>query len=213
MISTKQSLKLLLLISRLIGILMGMVTGIFLIFALMALLGLLPDKLTGTYELPIILENPEAYYTVEELHPTYQCAEIEVKNANIEIMPISNNGAQALLFILAAIYTGLNYLILYKLSGLLETFQSPTPFKRANARYIRHIGLLTLAFPLYKYLIGGGVSLYFQNYFTIQHASITSFTSIWEINFPIIFLGLIILVLAEVFKIGADLQELEEQTV
>lgn len=209
----KLSLDFLLLISRAGGIIMGLVVGIFLIFAIMALIGILPKELAGTFELPIILHHADQFYEVEDLHAIYQSTEIEVKKANLEVLPRDSNLAQALLFIIAAIYGVFNYLILLNLSHLLESFKTPAPFKRNNSRYIQIIGLLTIAFPLYKYLIEILVTSVFHKHFLLQNATIPTFPSIWNINFSMLFLGFIILILAEVFKVGADLQDLEEQTV
>ena len=206
-------LQLALWISRVGAFLIGALGGLFFIMALLAVFNILPFDVAGTFELPIKLKNMEQFYLAEDLHATYQSTHIEVKKANLEVLPKDKNWGQALLYFMGIIFCLLNYFILVNLTHLLENFQTTTPFKWDNSKYIRRIGWLTIAFPLYKYLVETIVIAIFQPHFSVENATIPGFASLWEINFPLIFLGLIILVLAEVFKTGADLQDLEAKTV
>ena len=192
---------------------LGLIYAYLLAMIVMALFGFLPNDLRATYELPLELHNAENYYTVSDLDSMYVSQGIEVKKAELEVLPDEPRWSQVFAYLQPVIYLGFFMAILHFLSKILVVFRSQTPFSISNVHYLRWIGLITIALGCYKFLIGLIVANTFYDKFEVKHATIIGGPSIWDFNYVAIFLGLVFLVLAEVFKTGHKLQELEEQTV
>lgn len=200
------------LVNMLIGIL-GLIIGYLCLMALLALFGLLPNWLEASFEVPIQLKNPEKFYTPTDLDDRFYSTHIEVKNATLEVKPQQQSWSQTLAYLHAAVYLFFFLGILYFLSKMLDSFRISQPFLRKNIIYLRWMGMLTIGLGLYTFFVRLVISSIFRDKFSVAHANLIDTPSFWDINFVLLFLGMVFLTLTQAFNIGAKLQEFEDQTV
>ena len=100
--------------------------------------------------------------------------------------------------------------VLSQLRALFYTLREGKPFVPANAQRIRRIAWVTILGEVLRATV-----VFFENYYAATHfvSEGLHFTARPELNVFAIFNGLIILVVAEVFRIGARLDEDQSLTV
>ena len=100
------------------------------------------------------------------------------------------------------------YFFLFHILASVET----APFSKENVSRMKKMGLLVIGGELYRFFLFLYLSVSIVKQIDIPGAEIAPVG--WtELNFPILFLGVIILILGEVFKRGFTLQENENLTV
>ena len=136
---------------------------------------------------------------------------IEYNDVGLEVYPANNIPlTQGLIYLTALIYVLIIMSILYQLFRILESFHNP--FRKNNIRRIQKIGFLVIGIELYRCIMTLFIYIIIGSKVQVENAEVISF-NILNVNLPLIFLGVIILTLAEVFKQGLILQEFENQTV
>ena len=100
---------------------------------------------------------------------------------------------------------------LRKLRAIFRTLKEGDPFVAENAARIRFLGFAVIAFELlYR---GAEFWMYFafvMNQFGIAGLELRP---LFDLNFAVLFAGLVLLVLAEVFRVGTELRREQELTV
>lgn len=193
------------------------VFGLFILYmlfiAMLAFTGLLPEKFDAFFEVPVNLKNPTTYYSPSSLDEHYSVKYIEIKKANLEILPTERRWSQSIGYFHGAIFLAFYFAILLFLGKIFKSFKDGEQFSIENPAHIRKIGFLSIGLGIYEYLVMVFVCAYFHEKFELLNGTTISFPSLWEINYSAVFMGLIFLSLAEVFNQGWELQELESQTV
>ena len=112
--------------------------------------------------------------------------------------------------VLLAIMFALALWVLGNLRAVFRTLRDGRPFVRANATRIRTIAWLFIIGELAR-----ATMVFFQNYYAMIHFSADGlrFDAPLDLNFTAIIDGLIILVIAEVFRAGTRLDEEQSLTV
>ena len=112
--------------------------------------------------------------------------------------------------VLLAIMFALALWVLGNLRAVFRTLRDGRPFVRANATRIRTIAWLFIIGELAR-----AAMVFFQNYYAMTHFSADGlrFDAPLDLNFTAIVGGLIILVIAEVFRAGTRLDEEQSLTV
>ena len=112
--------------------------------------------------------------------------------------------------VLLAIMFALALWVLANLRAVFRTLRDGRPFVRANATRIRTIAWLFIIGELAR-----AAMVFFQNYYAMTHFSADGlrFDAPLDLNFTAIIDGLIILVIAEVFRAGTRLDEEQSLTV
>ena len=112
--------------------------------------------------------------------------------------------------VLLAIMFALALWVLGNLRAVFRTLRDGRPFVRANATRIRTIAWLFIIGELAR-----AAMVFFQNYYAMTHFSADGlrFDAPLDLNFTAIIDGLIILVIAEVFRAGTRLDEEQSLTV
>ena len=97
-----------------------------------------------------------------------------------------------------------------QLRGVLRTLRDGKPFAPANARRLRRIAWLAIAGELVRAAV-----VFFENQYAASHfvSEGLHFSARPEVNVFAIVNGLVILIIAEVFRIGAGLDEEQSLTV
>ena len=103
--------------------------------------------------------------------------------------------------------------IIYELRQVVRTLVAGEPFARANAARIRFIGLVIILMEIAKVAILTGFSLFVRNNFTIEGLTLSVIPDPDLGDLGVIFLGLVVLVIAAVFRQGIELREEQELTV
>jgi len=102
-------------------------------------------------------------------------------------------------------------LIIYQLRKIFATLVDETPFTIENSRRITIIGLAIIAATILKAVLTALIGLYFASLINLPGLGINA--NIRLEDFGGVLIGIIILVLAEVFRHGARLQEEQDLTV
>lgn len=203
----------LLLACRLALGILTMLISYLLVMASLAFFNLLPPHLEASFELPVQLKNPMDHYKVENLTEHLYIQEIEIKQANLEIRTKDRSWPQGIGYLHAAIYLSFFFFSLFYLGKIFKSFELTYPFSSGNPVYIRNIGFLSIGLGVYEFLIMLFVCSLFHDKFRLLHGNTLEFPSLWELNISAIFLGFVLISLAEVFKQGKELQDLESQTI
>ena len=124
------------------------------------------------------------------------------------------------LFVLASVVVALAWraciiIVLLLLRRVLLNISPASPFPRANIRCIRHMGWAILAMAVLDLLIGAGMMTYMRATVAVAGRPAVVPSAMLVANFPwgTILAGLAVVVLAEIFRAGADLQDEQSLTV
>ncbi|BCV24402.1 DUF2975 domain-containing protein [Gelria sp. Kuro-4] len=101
-------------------------------------------------------------------------------------------------------------IIIYQLRKILATLVAETPFTAANATHIWWIGITVIVGSVVKSIVVTAFGFFFAQNIPVPGVD---FGARLSLDFTPIFLGLVILVLAEIFRQGAALQEEQDLTV
>lgn len=114
------------------------------------------------------------------------------------------------LLVFAFFMLGLATVIVYQFRRIFANLKAGQPFIPENVRRIRAIGLLVILTCLVQSFLGFGLGMILAKNLAIEGVTIRP-----QLNFGLdgILVGLAILVLAEVFRYGAALQEDRDLTV
>jgi hypothetical protein len=103
--------------------------------------------------------------------------------------------------------------ILIQLRNFLETLEVGDPFTKENAGRIRIIGLVIIASELgIKLMMIGGAAI-IHAAVRIEGASLIWGELISAFSLPSIFLGIVVLIIAEIFRLGVKMKEDQELTI
>lgn len=138
----------------------------------------------------------------------------------VELMPMGilhfetgNRGYIALTGLSIFIYLALFMIVVIQLRGFFTTVTEYKPFVRRNARRIRIIGLAFIIGGAVKVLYSLGFYFYLRETFRIEGASLYLEAFKNGVNLDSVLLGVVVLVIAEIFNVGAKLQEEQALTV
>jgi hypothetical protein len=115
--------------------------------------------------------------------------------------------ANAVAFLLVTVFT---LFVIDELRAVLKTLIQGSPFVASNATHIRRIGLAVIVGELVRTAV-----VFAENYYATTHVAIAGvqFDAWPSVSLSTIGCGLIILVIAEVFRIGTRLDEEQSLTV
>lgn len=102
-------------------------------------------------------------------------------------------------------------LIIFHLKKIFTTIAGGNPFSMENSKRIRIIGWTVIAASVLKALLSFFLGLYFSTLVNLPGLVLTA--NLRLTDFGGVFVGIIILILAEVFQHGAQLQEENNLTV
>jgi hypothetical protein len=112
---------------------------------------------------------------------------------------------------------GVGLIIIHQLKQFLKTTIAGNPFEQANIKRIRIIGWTVIISQAIKLILGLGFWFYLKSPVQINGSSVSlywhSFEGIFDDTFGVTFLGLVILVIAEIFREGFKLREEQELTI
>ena len=108
------------------------------------------------------------------------------------------------------IILGLAIWLIYNLRIVISTLVKREPFIKGNAIRIRNIGIICIIHELIRSFILFNEAWFIKNKFLIFGRPISLK---FDLNIETIFLGLVIIVIAEIFRIGTQLKEEQELTI
>ncbi len=120
-------------------------------------------------------------------------------------MPFVLAGAAVL-----AVAAGWWLVIVDQLRRLLRSVRAGATFAPDNAARLQRIGAAVIGFVLLRSVVVWGGSLYLQHMVAARGLSVRSH---FGLDVPVILLGLLLLVLAAAFRVGAELQEDHDLTI
>jgi len=107
--------------------------------------------------------------------------------------------------------------ILYQLKNFLSTFENGNPFIRENVKRIRIIGWSVILFPFLGIIYLLAFAPYFKNIVLSPGVSISfywrSFLEYGKDSFWAIVFGLVVLVIAESFRVATQIKQEQELTI
>lgn len=148
------------------------------------------------------------FATAIQEHVEYKAGGLEIAMDNLNLTP-KDIGYFILLGILAlAPGLAMYMVVIYQLRKIFATLTDGTPFLTTNATRIKMMGVTLLIWsvvqPLTESLVA--LSLLDRVHGPEVNANI-------GLDFGIVFMGLVLLILAEIFRLGAELQEDHDLTV
>lgn len=164
------------------------------------------------WKVPVRVESKDLTNQVTYRSDSFEATKIEYKQVWLEVTATQHKAFFQTMVYLA--FLGLCviafpfYYFLFHVLASIET----TPFSSENLSRIRNMGLLVIVGELYRFFLFVYLSVSFVDIVDIQTIDIAPIG--WtNLNFQILFLGIIILIIGEVFKRGFILQENENLTV
>jgi|CZCA01.1.fsa_nt_gi hypothetical protein len=100
--------------------------------------------------------------------------------------------------------------VLYNLRRIFATLVAENPFARENVVRIRRIGGAVITGAVLKSLVQTAFGFFFTHYVSVTGVD---FRAKLSLDLTTILLGLVILVLAEIFRLGSAMQEEQDLTV
>ncbi len=193
--------------------------GVTLVLQLVLITVLLADPtswLRDQFQVTSILEVPERVVSADGLIQIQGGAATPEASlwARVNLVPASRRFV--LLASAAALLRWACYLIvLLKLREVCSTMSAGRPFAWDNVRRIRMLGWAVLGTAAIDLLIDAVALVYLASRVTVggEPATVPGSLLLYEIPCGTIFAGLAVLVLAEIFKAGADLEDDQALTV
>lgn len=100
--------------------------------------------------------------------------------------------------------------VIHNLRRVFSSLVEETPFLADNVRRVRIIGAAVIAGTVFNGILHTIIGAYLSNAIQLPGLELQANVSL---NFTSIFLGAVILILAEVFRLGAEMQEEQDLTV
>lgn len=163
----------------------------------------------GRLDLMVQFElDPAAYGIVSETlgveHPS-------IRKATGKLVFGSTNGSLLIAYFgLVVVWLGAALAIIHQLRLVFRKLVDGQPFVRANAARIRVIGVVVIAMEIARFFLLLAQSAFLRSNFTFEGLTLNV---VPRPNLGVILVGLVVLVIAEVFRQGAELREEQELTV
>ncbi|MBI1784550.1 DUF2975 domain-containing protein [Candidatus Sumerlaeota bacterium] len=100
--------------------------------------------------------------------------------------------------------------IVYQLRAIFRSIAAKAPFHPSNAKRIRSIGLVVLGVQILGIFMNFGVMKHLKNTFEVSGLELHPQSSF---NPGVVYLAMVLLVIAEVFRIGAELKAEQDLTI
>ncbi len=160
-------------------------------------------------DLPIAIELEPAAHEIVSQQLAIESARIDDVTGMLKLH-VSSRGLVAVWLVLASAWLGALLAVVYQLRKIFRTLAAGDPFVRENASRIRFIGLVIVCMELFETLLVLGFSYYLR---TVLDISSISLQSDFRLSPEILFLGFVFVVIAEVFRRGAEMREEQALTV
>ncbi len=177
-----------------------------------AFTGYLPERFVPSMEIPITVNNLNQYFDFSTLKDHYSDVELEMRGLNLELVPRSADNIEGWIYLFVAIYIAFYSYAAFLLYKILRSIAQGQAFDPAQYVRIRDLGIAVIVIELFHILIIPILGGLWSDLTNILPQGISTNFQL-EIDFAVIFLGMIILVLSEIFRQGSHLKELEELTV
>ena len=188
---------------------LGIAFGVLLALGLILAFAMPGDSRPGP-PLPVSIRGGvDGFDLVQPRSPVITEAALIVEQATLEFQP-AGPSAWVSSFVVAALFYGLTMLIIHRLMKITGTLTAGRPFTRDNATRIRTIGLAVPAMWVLELAGSFAVQQFARRNFVLESGS---FARVGDMNLAVLFLGLLIVVLGEVFRIGAALQDDHDATI
>jgi serine phosphatase RsbU (regulator of sigma subunit) len=166
--------------------------------------GLKPGrKATVDLEVPVRVELDAAAHPFSTTRDDTTQVSIEKLHGELSVRRKASGGAVLVGLGAAIIGLGTVLIVLNRLRAILRTLTDQDPFVPANASRIRTIGLVLIIGQLASAGLGAGLAAHVAR--DVSLAGLT-FRPELGLNGWVIFGGLVLLMLAEVFKLGAEMK-------
>jgi len=180
--------------------------GVVLVTSYVAISGNPVDDLM---DVPIIFELTPSLYDITS--DRLDVSGARITDAEGMLRFTSTNTLATLTYLgLALAYFSVLVVVIYQLRKIFRSLAGGTPFSLENASRIRLIGLFVIFGELAESLVVFACQLYVKSAFLTSGLEIKAGV---DLEISAIFAGLVLLVIAEVFRLGAELQEDRELTV
>jgi hypothetical protein len=163
----------------------------------------------GRLDLAVQFELDPAAYSIESEALSVESATI--RQASGKLVFGSANGSLLIAYFgLVIVWLGAALLIIHQLRSVFRTLVAGQPFVRANAKSIRLIGAVVIAMEIARFFLLLAQSAFLRGSFTFEGLTLSV---VPRPNLGAILFGLVVLVIAEVFRQGSELREEQELTV
>ena len=168
---------------------------------IMATIPLLTKAKLST-EIPVRFELDRQAYSISSPEMGSEKAEIAGARGTLKV-PGRTFGTAIEQILMILLSLGILFLILRRLRALFATLKQGTPFVPVNVSRIRGVGLLIIALAV----VGPAFAAWWAYRVTSQlHATGLRFQTSLDVSGLTILTGLILIVVAEVFRIGAEMK-------
>lgn len=133
-------------------------------------------------------------------------AKMTINNGTLRFKGANNWQNISITFIGLSIAFGTFLLITYQLRKILSSFVSDHPFIKSNILRIRLIGLILIVASALKFVF----SFFYTNYI---NSAFEGFIFTNKLEFAPLLSGLLILIIAEIFRIGVNYREENDLTI
>jgi hypothetical protein len=159
---------------------------------------------------PVILPVDSYSTQVSTTHPKVSHVKVKVEKASLSFRTQSDWRIVAIVLTGVIVGFGISLTVTYQLRKIFATLTQADPFVASNAGRIRIIGFVLISTPLVGALLDTITNQFVQKYFV---AGKHSFLFRYDPELSWVFTGLVILVIAEVFRTGAKLKEEQDLTI
>ncbi len=134
---------------------------------------------------------------------------LNVMNGNFYV-PVTNNWQNILLFLVGSIVMCTVLIVItYQLKKIFSSLRNNQPFDELNVLRIRNIGIVLIGFSLLQFLANIIVTRYSMYHFTWDKELSLTYT----FNASYLVTGVLLIIVAEIFKEGVSLKEETNLTI
>lgn len=149
------------------------------------------------------------FKTVSSINNTMSKGQLDVMNGNF-VFPF-NITLQNTLLLLAGVVMAFSVLLLitYQLKLIFLNFRKNQPFNELNIPRIRNVGILLICFSILQWLFTICLNLFLISHFKWEDGIKLTY----QFNVSFIVLGIILLIVTEIFRVGFVMEEDNNLTI
>lgn len=166
------------------------------------------SNVSRSYRWPVTISQ-KADIEINAMSNSVSNAKVIVTNGELLFSGNNNRDNVVITFVALALIFGTVLLITFQLKKIFSTFKKTEPFVVSNSKRIRLIGIILIGSCLLKFLFGIFYTRYLNAHFQWDQKIIFG----QSLDLGTIFIGVLVIILAQVFRLGTELQEDNNLTI
>ncbi|MFC1493352.1 DUF2975 domain-containing protein [candidate division KSB1 bacterium] len=163
----------------------------------------------NNFKAPVLFSHEGPVIQINSSNPEFNNVEVKVLTGELT-MNASSTGFWLMVTEAMLIWILMGMFILFQVRKIFYNLTKEHPFEQENVKRLRIIGFAMIGAEIINWLLFWIMNLIYSDDFYLYPGEI-SFGL--DKNITVIFIGLVILVIAEIFRVGLDMRKEQELTI